>query len=479
MNTLKPLETIADWPLEARDDSDRLFFENRFSDAIADGRKIFVIGRKGTGKTAICEHIENLQRPNKYSILQSFKNFPFNEIYEHEDTKFTKPNQYITIWKYTILTAICRLMLENKRIDSAARDKLSKIFDFELEDAFALKLRKITDRNLEFSILGSGIATGPGGPKDSIGATLDARCQVIQKFILQHIDDAQYFILFDELDEDYRGVVINKDEAGKYLQLLVSLFKAVQELHGLFQKKNKNIYPVVFLRDDIFDLLRDHDKPKWSDKSIDLNWDSVMLKELIIYRLRKTFDIDLDLNYDFVWNQMFSVNRTRINKKNRGSIETFVYLLKSTYMRPRDLISYIRECAKIATSEGKNKVNNLMIKKAEVRHSEFMRSELISEMYSIIPEIAEILDMFSEIRKPIISRKEFNDNYRNLQKRIIGEKAGLAESHVLEILYYFGAIGNVTRAAHQIYKYNSPRSKFNRSENICIHRSLLKSIDVY
>jgi hypothetical protein len=370
-------------------------------------------------------------------------------------------------------------MMQNNSISTSARNKLDKVFNFSIEDAFARNLQKVTDREISINILGVGGSVSPGGGGGDIGATLGSRCDVITKFIEDNIDDPKYFLLFDELYEDYKGVLLNTSDAVKYRALMVRLFKAAQEVHSYFKGREINVFPVVFLRDDIFDLLEDHDKPKWSDKAVDLNWDSLMLRDLVAYRINRARGLNSE-SVEFLkeWRQIFGVERTKLNVKRRY-VDTISYLIKSTYLRPRDLISYIRECANVALSHGAVLVDNAMIKEAEVRHSEFMRRELIAEVYSIIPEISEILDMFSEIRKHIFTRKEFNDNYRNLRKRLPDGSAHLPEHKVLDLLYYFGAIGNVTRGAHQVFKYNSPRSKLNRRENICIHRSLLKSVDIY
>ena len=64
-----------------------------------------VIGRKGTGKTAIAEFICRAEskdlgtfKRDYQSQKLSFKNFPFNELYKLSDDRFTHPNQYITMY---------------------------------------------------------------------------------------------------------------------------------------------------------------------------------------------------------------------------------------------------------------------------------------------------------------------------------------------------------------------------------------------
>ncbi|MEQ2936098.1 hypothetical protein AAAX57_20400, partial [Bacteroides fragilis] len=69
------------WKLDAKlEDTDRYFYSQNEVDDILSGEKCYVIGRKGTGKTAISEYL--LKKANfKFSEKLSFKNFPFNELY--------------------------------------------------------------------------------------------------------------------------------------------------------------------------------------------------------------------------------------------------------------------------------------------------------------------------------------------------------------------------------------------------------------
>ena len=100
----KTIENIASfWRLEAKlEDNNKYFYFYDEVQDILDNKKCFVIGRKGTGKTAICEYIAKIRNYDTFAIKLSFKNFPFNELYHLQNQKYTRPNEYITLWKYVI-----------------------------------------------------------------------------------------------------------------------------------------------------------------------------------------------------------------------------------------------------------------------------------------------------------------------------------------------------------------------------------------
>lgn len=93
-------EIKASWKLDAKsEDSERYFFHVKEVREIESGDQAFVIGRKGTGKTAIAQYLEGLKSHNVFCEPLSFKNFPFNALYELKNSGFTAPNQYIALWK--------------------------------------------------------------------------------------------------------------------------------------------------------------------------------------------------------------------------------------------------------------------------------------------------------------------------------------------------------------------------------------------
>jgi hypothetical protein len=204
-----PLAEVANWAKDARDEDNKRYFYH-FSDVslIEQGTKNYVIGRKGTGKTAIAEYIKlNSGERGGFSRLLSFKNFPFNILYESVDRDFTAPNQYITIWEYVICNCVCNMMASNKDINYDAREKLRKIYDFDIENALPNTIRRITDRGFGVNVFGVGGNIGTMSSGRDANLPIATRKAVIEEFIKNNIDGSSYYILFDALDEDYKDIL--------------------------------------------------------------------------------------------------------------------------------------------------------------------------------------------------------------------------------------------------------------------------------
>lgn len=470
---------ISSWPIEAREESGSEYFFH-FSDVslIEKGLKNYVIGRKGTGKTAIADYLHSRQHHDKFSRLLSFKNFPFNSLYTFADEDYNRPNQYITIWTYVIYHYICSMMADNGKVLLSCDFNLKEAFKFEVKGALSQSVKNITSRNYELNILGSGVKFSEETREDRFDFV--RANEALKEFIFNHIDDSDYFIIFDELDEDYRDV-LNPDRKDGYFELLISLFKAVQNIRAEFSGTAAKIRPVIFLRDDIFDLCRDVDKNKWLDRAVTLKWDESQLRQMTKHRLSTALHkTGSHVKPDEAWDAVFSVTKTRFGTRGKNSADTFRFMLGRTFLRPRDVVSYIRECAKIALShDGNKRVSNEIIKDANEGHSAYMRREIIDEVFPVMEDVSEVLDVLAKIRKQLFTRKEFNDRYREYQNQLPEQdRSKISESQVLKILYHFNVIGNATSGGHRVFAYNSQVKVLNMDETLCVHGGIIRSLGI-
>src|SRR5579864_6636364 len=228
------IKEVAEWKLEAKsEDNDRYFFHVKEVSRIENGDKCYVIGRKGSGKTAISEYLGRLLDHNTFSEKLTFKNFPFNELYSLTNRSFTNPNQYITLWKYLIYSSICRLMARNAAIDASVSKKLKELYEAD-ESVLSRRVSRWVGKEFSLSIFGLSIKIGGHNEDKSKYDNWIERVNVLEDIIKNHIDMSRYFVIFDELDEDYRNI-IEQAQYDQYTALVTSLFKAVQDVKAIFK----------------------------------------------------------------------------------------------------------------------------------------------------------------------------------------------------------------------------------------------------
>lgn len=451
-------------------------------DEILQGSKYFVIGRKGSGKTAICQHIIDKKESQIFAIKLSFKNFPFNILYKLSNNAYTYPNQYITIWKYLIYCKICGLMVENNSLPLDVHEKLYSLFPQKSIESLSKEIGKWTAKDFGIEVLGCGFNIG--GDRNPIReqSWID-RVEILENFIIENIDDeSSYYIIFDELDEDYRDDYADKN----YLVLLTSLFKAIQGIKDTFAPQGKKVLPLVFLRDDIFNKITDSDKNKWNDNTITLNWNLEKIKKLIGYRLSKDFESDID-DFKILWDILTVNRKINFGRNNSKHCPTFDYMAQSTLLRPRDFVQFIKMCAVETLKRNQNKISNSIIKFADREFSNYFKGEFKDEIAPQIPAIDEVFDILAHHHKMTIPQDEFRTEIQNLiEKGII---SNLTVDQILKMLFEFSVIGNVPntkkgnpltkptqRDQRQYFKYTHSNMTLNNKEPLIIHRGLFKAL---
>ena len=240
----------------------------------------------------------------------------------------------------------------------------------------------MTDSGFGAEILGCG-ANIDGINKNIDNITWAEKADIFEDVIEQYADDSYYYILIDELDEDYRDF---EDESQRktYIYLLTSLFKAVQNIKAYFKDSTIKIRPIVFLRSDIYAFLKDSDKNKWSEYILNLTWTPEKLYEMLCYRLA-------------------------VSSQEK-------YSTRSTHWRPRDYIHYISQCSKIALQKGNTNITSPIVKEADKEFSEYLKGEIIDEIFAVLPDINQILATLSQIRKQTFSPTTFIETYSSTSK---------------------------------------------------------------
>lgn len=475
----KVIQTIEnDWMLEAKlEDNKRYFYHTNVVDKLLSGKKAYVIGRKGSGKTAIAQNLITQSTHDRFSEKLTFKNFPFEELYSLKDEEFSQPNEYITIWKFVIYSQICKLMIQNENIAFDIREKLKSLYKDDIKTSLARTLKNWVSAGFGIQILGNGVDLSIQQNDTRNDKPWIDRVNILEDFLFKNLDINNYIIVFDELDEDYKKI-LEKKYNERYISLITSLFKAVQDIRSLFS--GFNLYPIIFLRDDIYDLIIDADKTKWNDFKYNIEWNEQNIKKLIAFRISRAIHPEGEiLTFEQAWKKIINPNKIGYGDRQSKFTDTFSYMIKSTQYRPRDIISYLKSCSEYYINlDNEEFITPNIIKKADKAFSNYLKSEISDEVSSILPEINEILDIFSKIRKQTLTIAEFENQYKE-SLRLNEIKEERSTSFILSILFAFSVIGNQPRQKNtQVFKYISPEARLNQTENIVVHRGLFKALQI-
>lgn len=467
-------QTISsEWKRDAIKEKGKYFYDDGEISQLRSGDKYFVIGRKGAGKTAIADYINGIDTYNTFSTKISFKNFPFNELYSYTNDSFTAPNQYISIWKYVIYSSICQLLAKNENLDSEVSASLKKLYGMDTERKLSKLIEKWTATSFNLEVL--GIGAGGERTKNDKSSWIE-KLDVLEDVIQEYADQSSYFVLIDELDENYT-IFESESARKKYFDLITSLFKAVQDIKSSLSDDIK-VYPIVFLREDIFNLITDPDKNKWHDYSINLKWDIAKIRNMLKHRI-STVTKSHYTSFDDAWHSLFLNDEILIGNRRAKAVNSFDYIDRLAQLRPRDYIEYIRECAELALKRGELQISGEIVKYNNREFSNYLLNEIRDEAHSALPEFDAVIALLPLIRKPVFSFEDFKREYdKALERRSLVTEKNYEK--VLELLFEYGVIGNVPKMKGKaVFRYEYPNAKINQNERVIIHRGLYGALQIF
>lgn len=478
------LEAVAKWNLEERGkDNQRYFFETSETDGLYNGDMCFVIGRKGSGKTAIAEHILNMQDHQTFARKLSFRNFPFKFLAQFEQEGFSTSSRFTNIWKYITYMTMLHAFAKNEAISPELRASIDEEIPQDLSRAVSEYIKQITDRSFGLKILGSGGDIAAKGTLHRHETAVYERVSILESIIDEHIDGSTYYILYDELDDDFDRESAHPEST--YIKLLGGLFRATDDIKARFGDRAR-IFPIVFLRDDIYDLIQDNNKAKRTNSIVDLRWQNSLLADMVSHRIFKAADQDPGKAADLADGEateqalklLFKSTRLRPGRHKRTR-PMLTEIERLSYGRPRDVIAYLSFAAKAAQRKGETLISPETLKGIENYYSNYLITDVTDELHTRVPEIRQILSIIS-------SNGTASLHYKQVEDRLSGSLDGLGSHErelgvrgIIDVLVKASVLGKqLPTANRQEFHYQNPFIRVESKDKLYIHRGLHSGLAV-
>jgi hypothetical protein len=346
---------------------------------IESAERPIVVGRRGTGKSALCLHLGRYWRQGRATTVI--------EIVPREDqvigirpllARFgSKYNQIKAgariAWKYAILLEVGANLLGHYKLHKADPERIIETHSErwkKLGSSVCHRFRTLLSQTL-----------GSTEPPETMIAAL---AQVLQLAAVQDVVAAalneikhEFVVLVDQLDEGYEP-----DDLGG--ALVAGFVHAVVDLNCQLSR----FRAYVFLRDNLFRAIAKLD-PDYS-KNIEgrflrLHWDEHQLFDLVCARLRIAFKLDLDGNSK-IWNRC-TANELQEKKG-------FEKCLQLTLYRPRDLLSLLNEAFYVAAKQKRQTLIPADVESTAKEISETRYDDLLKEYGHIIPALKPLTAAF-------------------------------------------------------------------------------------
>ena len=397
-----------------------------------DDPKRIILGRTGTGKTAIINELKNknwdivaidpealsLQYLSNSTILQYL-----HQLGVHLDLF------YKLLWKhiFTVELLKCHYKLDDEQSQQkflssifsrfGKNKKKRKAIEYLVEwtgsffENTEYRVKEITEkleRNVSaevgFDIKGVAMKT-EGGANSSIEQKADIfkkaqsavnSIQIAELNDLVNLmetdiftdDQKKYFLLIDDLDKDW------VDQS-----IVYELIKALLDTVNDFSHKIRHVKIVVALRENILEkVLRSQGKrgpqrEKYDPLYLQLFWTPEELTQL------------LDLRIDQLFTGQYSSTQTIstsdvLPPKTKHREDGLTYILARTFLRPRDLIHFFNICLK--HSIDKTTIVWDAIKSAELEYSKSRLDSLFDEWKENYPCLDKVFALFKNFESSFL-----------------------------------------------------------------------------
>lgn len=343
MALLADIRTFGDVAAEGDDSVLSYFLKTDAVDQISSGSRLVVLGRKGSGKTALVKYFSQ-SREGVITSSPSLRDYPWNLHSQRKNLGASEIESYVSSWRYLIAVEALSLLItqKGKKLGTDAQRAAHQFLTDNyggtapsLADILKPKQLKLSKASFSPSVMGNAVGgvefeTAKGGVAPEIDALTDVLLETAET-ICSQTGVSKLLLHFDELDQGMATL----DEQKK--QMIVGLVLASRSVR--FSGAGM-IIPVSYIRTDIWDELRFSDKNKISQSSATfLEWTSDTLLDMINERLK------VKLGKGSTWHSIED------SSLMRGSQSKWSHIVSRTFLRPRDVIQFLNFALEKAVRE--------------------------------------------------------------------------------------------------------------------------------
>ncbi len=365
------------------------------------GEAHLVVGRKGSGKSAIFLQIRDREREinrNKNIVLDlrpdGFKLVKFKEQVLSFMEEGTYQHTITAFWEYVLLLEICYKILEKDRkrhihdhLLFAGYRELASLYNidgYDPEGDFSERMSGLMEK-----ITSEYQARFPN--KENIRLSSAQVTEILhkhdvrrlQKTLINYMENkGALWLLFDNIDKGWPTSGLNHDD----LIIIRALIDATRKIEREFGKNDLIVSTIVFLRNDVFELLVRETSDRGKEASVVLDWtDPDLLRELVRLRI---------VSNDLSEHESFNSAWLRVVVSHYYGEETSKYFIDRSLMRPRFLLSLINQCKSFAINLNHDLIEEQDIEKGMLAYSTDLLRDIGYELVDVSGASEDILYAF-------------------------------------------------------------------------------------
>ncbi len=435
------------------------------------GEVRLIVGRKGSGKSAIFFQIRDRVRRDKSNIVLGLKPEGY-QLLKFKDQVLSILNsgsQEHTItafWEYLLLLEVCQKLLEKDKLHHTrdhtiydAYQRLSKLYihdEYIVEGDFSERMSKLLEsiRN-DFQ---ARYSTASESHK------IDLSQAEITELIYKHdvnklrqevfdymVSKGSLWILFDNVDKGWPAHGLKAED----LIIIRTLIEATRKIERDLQKREIEAHTLIFIRNDVYELLIEETPDRGKEPKAIVDWhDPEALKEMVKRRIQFNGIGNSGSTFEELW--------SAICVSHVKGEESFQYLLDRCLMRPRFLIDLINACKGNAITLRHEKITEDDIFKGLALFSDNLVTEVSYELRDVFPQAENVIYSFIGSKLHL----SFNELKEILIAGGINEES---VEQVVDALLWYSFLGfqNTSGEPSFIYTFNYNIKIFKKNMELC------------
>jgi hypothetical protein len=350
---------------ENKDFLNKVFFRTEELDKLCEKNTFFLIGEKGTGKTAYSVYLSNNDYKNTLSTLNYIRETDYQKFVQMKNREHLTLSDYIDIWKVIIYLLLSKKISDNepvgfldypksikfRNINSAVEEYYARAFSPEIINAI-----KFVERSKIAAEIILKYAKAGGEENDEITFS-ESMFQINLMYVQKKFEEAfaslnlkkNHLLFIDGIDIRPSHIAYND-----YLDCVKGLANAVWAINNdvfpQIKDSQGRLKVVLLVRPDIFDSIGLQNRNnKIRDNAVLLNWNTTYKN----YRNSKIFEMvgkllgaqqNPEVEYDKAWDYYFpytienkSTNKAMANEQD----PSFIGFLRYSLYRPRDIVTML------------------------------------------------------------------------------------------------------------------------------------------
>ncbi|KIP52866.1 P-loop ATPase, Sll1717 family [Leucobacter komagatae] len=398
------LEKIDFGRLDAEQDENLLdyFVAGGQADAVMGG-KYLVVGRKGSGKTALFRYVE--AEAKHIIVPMDLKDYAFQAHPKLTDAGVPEAFAYTTSWRFSIGIAMFLELSRSLKWYSKTRRRGFKILKKIGAGPNGGPLRAIAQwigrvRKIDLPSVLDVASLGGFELDDEDKRFLDdSSMQLLidlEALLKEASKKHKITALIDRLDDAWDG-------SEESLRLIGGAARAARHFSEIIPKQSPAPV-VVFLRSDLWDQMSFNDQNKFVQDTVELTWDEDELATVVTERFKTGRTEERDPELPGSWGDVFTADEMRQRFTSKR------YVLKRALGRPRDALAFATFARDVAVEKGHGIIEKDDIYDAESKYSNHIVRELRDEIGEHLGNFSVVINTITALGKRNFTLVEWQES---------------------------------------------------------------------